>query len=137
MSGANLMIFSGEVTRDELLRQFGDIDEAEAASSNHWLIVDMGHADISDLSFDVLAQLKAVMEPKMKVMKARAPFDVAIVCTTPFNKPIYQTWTSFVGGDKDYPSNPLVLASLKAACDHLGYDVRQFEEVRRLCAEAS
>src|SRR3569623_2520849 len=89
-SSANLMILSGRGTREELLGRFGAIDETQSEASDHWLIVDMGDADISDLDFDVLSQLKAILQPKMLIMKARRPFDVAIVCQRPFNEPIYK-----------------------------------------------
>ncbi len=133
-SGANLMIFSGRVNADELLEQFGAIDETQEESSNHWLILDLGFADISELTIDVLSRLKAILGPKMTVMKARRPFDVAIVCLRPFNDPIYLAWKTFVGDDENYPSDPLFFSDMESACRRLGYEGPEYEELRDLCA---
>jgi hypothetical protein len=135
LSGANLMIFSGQVTRGDLLRRFGAIDESESDSSVNWLIVDNGYADVSDLDFATLLKLKAILAPKMAVMKARRPFDVAIVCQRSFNEPIYLTWQSLVGDDAAYPSNPMLFSDLGAACRRLGYEGPQYAELSDLCAD--
>jgi hypothetical protein len=132
LSSANLMIFSGRVAGKELLAEFGAIGEGRDDSSNNWLILDMFQADISELTFDVLARLKMIMKPKMLVMKARREFDVAIVCTRPFNEPIYLTWKSFVDADLNYPSNPQLFPNLRSACDYLGYSDAEYDELSNL-----
>jgi hypothetical protein len=137
LSGANLMVLSGRVARDELLQKFGAIDESDAKSSVNWLVVDIGYADVSDLDFDTLLRLKAILAPKMAVMKARAPFDVAIVCRRRFNDPIYLTWQSLVGDDEDYPSDPMLFSDLEAACRRLGYEGPEYAELRDLCTESA
>jgi hypothetical protein len=135
LSGANLMIFSGKITGDELLSSFGAIDERRDESSNNWLILDIFQSDISDLTFDVLSRLKEVMKPKMSVMKGRRDFNVAIVCTRPFNEPIYLTWKSFVAADENYPSDPILFPTLRSACDRLGYAEAEYQELADLCAQ--
>jgi hypothetical protein len=135
LSGANLMLFSGRVTKKELLLQFGAIDETQDQSSDNWLILDLGFADISDLDFDVLAKLKAILAPKMAIMKSRRPFDVAIVCVRPLNDAIYRTWLSFVGEDKTYPSNPLLFSDLSVACQRLGYGEAELRELLDLSSQ--
>ena len=133
-SGANLMIFSGKVTREELLLKFASIDENSDESSNNWLILDMGFADISELDFATLSKLKAILKPKMIVMKGRRPFDVVIVCVRSFNEAIYLFWKTFVGEDESYPSNPLLFSDLGSACQRLGYESPQCAELFELCA---
>jgi hypothetical protein len=135
LSGANLMIFTGQITKTDLLQQFGAIDESDSASSVNWLIVDIGYADVSDLDFATLLRLKAILGPKMVVMKARRPFDVAIVCRRPFNAPIYLTWQSLVGDDEAYPSNPMLFSDLGAACRRLGYDGPEYAELHDMCTD--
>ncbi|HEV2362800.1 MAG TPA: hypothetical protein VGS12_01235 [Caulobacteraceae bacterium] len=136
LSGANLMIFAGQITGKELLSKFADIDPRRPETSNDWLILDLGAADISEIDFAVLSKLKAIMKPKMTAMKARRDFAVAIVCQRPFNDPIYRTWQSLVGDDPDYPSRPLVFSDLGSACDHLGYAGAQRQEVFELSRAA-
>ena len=136
-SGANLMIFSGRVTREELLQQFGGIDEADPASSDNWLIVDNQNTNNTDLDLAALSELKTILGPKMMVMKARRPFDVAIVCQWDFNAPIYLTWKSFVAQDEGYPSAPMFFSNLQAACSRLGYEGADYAEVFDLCTGAS
>ena len=134
LSGAHLMIFSGRVTEDELLGQFGAIDETLDESSHDWLTLDLGFADISELSFDVLIKLKAILAPKLAVMKARRFFEVCIVSLRPLNDPIYMAWQSFVGEDEDYPSHPLFYSDLNSMCDYLGYGEAERTELFNLCA---
>jgi hypothetical protein len=133
-SGANLMIFSGRITAAELLGKFGEIDEHEDQSSNNWLILDLGSAELPDVDYDTMTRLKALLAPKMAVMKARRAFDVCIVGLKPLNDTIYMSWKSLVTSDKDYPSKPLLISDLKSACEHLGYEAAERAELAELCA---
>lgn len=133
-SGANVMIFTGTIATDDLLAKFGSIDEGDDQSSNNWLILDLGTADLSELDFDTMTRLKALLAPKMAVMKARRAFDVCVVGLKPLNEPIYLSWKSLVTSDKAYPSTPLLFTDLASACDHLGYEGAERDELFSLCA---
>ena len=133
-SGANLMIFSGRVTTAELLSKFGEVDEHEDQSSNNWLILDLGSADMSDVDFAAMNQLKTLLAPKMAVMKARRAFDVCIVGLKPLNETIFMSWTSLVSSDKTYPSTPMLFSDLESACARLGYSEAESAELAALCA---
>ena len=133
-SGANLVIFSGRVTTADLLAQFGDIDETKDQSSNHWLIVDLGSADLSDVDYEAMIQLKTLLAPKMAVMKARRDFEVCIIGLKPLNDAIFMSWKSLVDSDETYPSIPLLFSDLESVCDHLGYEGVERAEILDLCA---
>jgi hypothetical protein len=133
-SGANLMIFSGRITTAELLGKFGEIDEREDQSSNNWLILDLGSAELSDVDYDTMTRLKTLLRPKMAVMKARRAFEVCIIGLKPLNDTIYMSWKSLVSSDETYPSIPLLFSDLESACEQLGYEGAERAELLDLCA---
>lgn len=133
-SGANLMIFSGRITTAELLGKFGGIDEHDDQSSNNWLILDLGSADMSEVDFDAMTRLKTLLAPKMAVMKARRAFEVCIVGLKPLNDTVYMSWRSLVSSDETYPSIPALFSDLGAVCEHLGYEDAARAEIFELCA---
>jgi hypothetical protein len=118
--GVNVTVYSGKITRQELIEHYSTINAGDAASADRWISYFQPSADLSDIDIAAFAELKRITSAKLKEVYPDRPLAVAIVCDSRINEPILSVWRSYVGADAEHPSDPGLFSSLKAACDWLG-----------------
>jgi hypothetical protein len=118
--GVNISIYSGKITREELIRHYSAIDADDAASADRWISYFAPSADLSELDIAAMAELKRLTSAKIREVYGDRPLAVAIVCDSRINEPILSVWRSYLGADVDHPTAPGMFSSLRAACDWLG-----------------
>jgi hypothetical protein len=118
--GVNISVFSGKITREVLLEHYAALGAADRAESGRWISYFDPSADLTELDLATFTELKRVVGAKVRELYGDGRLANALVCDSRINQPILNLWRSYVGRDGYHPSDPIVLSSLKAACDRLG-----------------
>ena len=115
----NVSVYSGPVTRAELMEHYGSLDGEDAASADRWVSYFDPTADLSQLDVAALCELRRLTCLKLNEIYGDRTLTVAIVCKSPVNLPILRTWRNFLSADRTHPSELSLFSSLKDACDWL------------------
>ena len=119
--GVNLTIMSGAVAPEEVLAYFGGLDADDPRNAGDWITLDRD-SDVSDLSLEVTARLKALLTEKVRRLSAIKPVRSAIVSSRRINQPFFQFWRILVATDPNHASEPNFFPELEPALGWLGLD---------------
>lgn len=117
--GVNISVYSGPITRAELIEHYGAINAADAASADRWISYFGPTADLSELDVAAMCELRRLTAAKLSEVYGARTLTVAIVCKSPGNHAILNVWRSFLSADRGHPSQLHLFPSLKDACDWL------------------
>lgn len=117
--GVNISVYSGPITRAELIEHYGAIDAADAASAHRWISYFDPTADLSQLDLAAMCELRRLTAAKLCEVYGSRTLTVAIVCKSPPNQSILSVWRNFLGSDRAHPSELRLFSSLRDACDWL------------------
>lgn len=117
--GVNITVYTGAITRAELIEHYGAIDTEDAASAGRWISYFDATADLSQLDLAALCELRRLTCVKLNEVYADRTLTVAMVCKSPVNLPILRTWRSFLNAARNHPSDLILFSSLKDASDWL------------------
>jgi hypothetical protein len=117
--GVNMLLLQGEVDGDQISATISTLDPEDPRNTRPMLNYIDPHADMTGVDLASIAELKKLVGDKVRAMFRDRPFTSAIVCDSRANEPLLQLWTSYVGLDREHPSNPRLVSSLKAACEYL------------------
>jgi hypothetical protein len=115
----NLVIFTGSITGDELVRFCSELDSDDPTHAPRWLTYVDETADFSSLPVTAFPQAKHVAIPIVKQHTERPGYRSAVVCTSGQCGMITDFWRAYVQRDPEYVSHPGFFADLKDACDWL------------------
>lgn len=127
----NLTIMSGAISPEEILAYYGGMDEGDPLNAGDWITFDRD-SDISELSLEVTAKLKAIVTRKVKALSAIQPIRSAIVSSRAINQPFFKFWRVLVATDPEHASDPNFFSSLEPAMTWLGIDASGRAEVAAL-----
>lgn len=117
--GVNISVYSGPITRAELIEHYSAIDAEDAASADRWISYFDPTADLSQLDVAAISELRRLTSAKLYEVYGDRTLTVAIVCKSPVNRPILSTWRSYLSADRNHPSDLSLFSNLKDACDWL------------------
>jgi hypothetical protein len=130
--GVNVTVYSGKITREELMAHYQAISAEDAACANRWISYFAPTADLSDIDIAAFAELRRVTNIKLHEVYGDRRLAVAIVCDSRVNEPILSVWRSYIVRDREHPADPGLFSSLKAACDWLELSDAGREEVLKM-----
>jgi hypothetical protein len=116
-------IYSGKVTRNELVEYYGTSYPIAVAAAGRWITYITPDADLREIDVAALAEmtrLRRAMLVKLKELRGDKAVPWAIVCSTGVNRPVVDLWLSFLQGDLERPYRPVVFTTLEAGADWLG-----------------
>lgn len=125
----NLILFTGPISRSDILRFYGEIDAADPANEPRWITHVSEDADFSGLPVDAFPQLKQILLPKLKRLLQNPDYRDAIVCNSEQCEMVANFWRNYVERELDYISPPETFTNLKDACDWLDLPNAGCEEV--------
>jgi hypothetical protein len=118
--GVNVTVYSGRITRDELIGHFAtELDEAAAASAHRWVSYFDPTSDLSAVDVAALAEIKRITAAKVAELWGPGQLASAMVCESAVNDPILGVWRDYLGADPHHPASPALFSSVDAACDWL------------------
>ena len=117
--GVNISVYSGPVTRAELVAHYGSIDAEDAASGDRWISYFDSTADLSELDVAAIGELRRLTSVMLTEVYKGRTLRVAIVCKSAVNGPVLSTWRNYLAADHDHPSDLRLFWSLRDACDWL------------------
>jgi hypothetical protein len=117
--GVNMSVYSGPVSRAELVAHYGSIDVEDAASGDRWISYFDSTADLSQLDVAAIGELRRLTATTLAQAYRGRTLRVAIVCKSAVNGPVLSTWRSYLAADPSHPSDLRLFWSLKDACDWL------------------
>ena len=128
--GVTLVIYSGAVTPEVMLRFVDDLGPADAGPWINYLDPTL---DLSGMDVAHIPVLRRALAAKLKALYGEGHIKTALVTASQVNELVLSFWPSYVGHDVEYPHEPTAFASLDAACDWL----RLPETAHRALAEAA
>jgi hypothetical protein len=117
--GVNMSVYSGPITRAELIEHYSTIDAEDAACAERWISYFDRTADLSQLDVAAIGELRRLTAAKLRGVYGDRILTVAIVCKSRVNEPILAVWRNYLAADTSHPSNVHLFLSLKEACDWL------------------
>ena len=122
--GLDYLGFAGKVTRQEALNFAGSRRPAPVGATR-WITVFHPGADLSELDFDCMFEMKARMKPRIARAQADRPFRMILVAGSADSGPIVARWRELTNLDPTYASKPEVARSIEEACEMHGFDGEQ------------
>jgi hypothetical protein len=126
----NLVICSGRLTGDELVRFCSELDPDDPTLAPRWLTSIDENADFSGLPVTAFPKTKHILEPKLKRLREPPGYRSAIVCKTAHCELVTDFWQAYVERGPEYPSHPAFFHELKDACDWLELPEAGCEAIR-------
>lgn len=116
--GLTLNVWSGAITREDLIDHYGSLTPADGGRRIAFLDPTV---DLSSVGVAAIPELKRVVTSKFKEIYGDRPVLSAMVCGAGPNRPLLDFWLRYTGGEGEASmSGPLVFESMQAACDWLG-----------------
>ncbi len=131
-----LVVWTGKVTSEDLLKVPAYVDETPHPMNFAWLNLVTATADFTDTALAAFAELKnRTMEAVERRGRPQDLIRTAVVIASKVNSPILGVWRTFVSNDPDYPSSPKLCADLDDACAWIGADSEAKRAVVALAKE--
>jgi hypothetical protein len=123
----NVTVYSGKITRDELIEHFRALGDGGAARCDRWVSYFDPTSDLSAVDIAALAEIKRITAVRVGQIWGAGRLASAMVCESAVNEPILGVWRDYLSSDPHHPAAPALFLSLKSACDwlHLSEPARQ------------
>jgi hypothetical protein len=115
----NLSIYSGHISRQDLLDYYSEVDANNPALDAPHITYLAPDTDLTRLDLTAFVQLKQTLAPKVKVLAQCPAFRCVAVCSTEQCEMIVRFWRAYLMRDPTYPSPPAFFRDLQDACGWL------------------
>jgi hypothetical protein len=120
-SAVNWVVFTGQVTHDELVGLPDRIHPERPEFGTNWIGYIDADADVSGLDLPAFVQLKAKVLPRVKALAAKGQVKTALVSGSARNDEVVRFWCQYSAADPEFGATvPYFASSLPRAFEYLG-----------------